>query len=120
MQADEPVLRIMERTAADGTVVLTVQGEIDLATVGRLEERLSGACERDGAVRIDLRRVRFLDCLGVRLLVAQHERRLARGCRIEFVPGPPVVQRVFELTGMLERLRFVDVARGPRSIAASG
>jgi len=120
MQVEEPVLRIMERTAADGTVVLTVQGEVDLATVGRLEERLSRACERDGAVRIDLRRVRFLDCLGVRLLVAQHERRLERGCQIDFVAGPPAVQRIFELTGMLERLRFVEVARRARSIAASG
>ena len=36
MQVDEPVLRIMERTTDAGTVVLTLQGEIDVATVGTL------------------------------------------------------------------------------------
>lgn len=119
LQVDEPVLRIMERTTGAGTVVLTVQGEIDIATVGALGSRLTEVCDREGDVTVDLRRVSFLDCLGLRLLLEQHERSAERGDRIDFVQGPPAVKRVFELTGTLERLHFVEVGTRPIRAAAS-
>jgi anti-anti-sigma factor len=119
VQVDEPVLRIMERTTDAGTVVLTLQGEIDVATVDTLRSRLTDVCDREGDVTVDLRRVGFLDCLGLRLLLEQHERSAERGCRIELVQGPPAVRRVFALTGTLERLHFVDVGARPLPVAAS-
>jgi anti-anti-sigma factor len=67
-------------------------------------------------VTVDLRRVEFLDCLGLQLLLDQHERSLAHGRRLDFVQGPPAVRRVFELTGALERLTFIEPA--PRRLAA--
>lgn len=108
MQLEEPVLRIMERTTDVGVVVVVVQGEIDIATVGSLRARLADSCQGD--TTIDLRRVGFLDCLGLQLLLEQHERSTARGRRIDFVQGPPPVRRMFELTGTLERLSFVEPA----------
>jgi anti-anti-sigma factor len=116
LQVDEPVLRIMERTAAAGGVILTVQGEIDIATVDSLRARLAGA--GDGDLTVDLRRVGFLDCLGLKLLLEQHEHSTAHGRRIDFVQGPPAVRRVFELTGVLDRLNFVEP--GPRRFASTG
>lgn len=110
MQVEEPVLRIMERTTGVSAVVVVVQGEIDIATVGALRARLASACQGDATV--DLRRVEFLDCLGLQLLLEQHEHSAAHGWRLDFVQGPPAVRRVFELTGTLERLSFVEpVAR---------
>ena len=54
MQMDEPVLRVMERMTNGDAPVLTIQGELDIATVAR-----SGlawrCCELD--VTVDLRRV---------------------------------------------------------------
>ncbi|MEO8690601.1 MAG: STAS domain-containing protein [Solirubrobacteraceae bacterium] len=113
---EEPVLRIMERTTDAGAVVLTLQGEIDIATVEALRARLADSCERD--VTVDLRRVEFIDCLGLRLLLEQHRRSTARGRRIDFVQGPPAVRRVFELTGTLERLSFVEPLT--RRLASAG
>jgi anti-anti-sigma factor len=118
MQVDEPVLRIMERMD-DGAVVLTVQGEVDMATVETLGSRLADVCARNEAVTVDLRRVEFLDCLGLRLLVARHHEAAACGCHVDFIQGPPVVERVFELTGTLAELPFVEVGRVPLSAAAS-
>ena len=118
MQVDEPVLRIMERITDDGSVVLTVQGEIDVATVGVLRRRLLDACEREDDVTVDLRRVGFVDCLGLRVLLEQHEHSAERGRRLEFVQGPPALRRVFELTGASETLRFVEP--GARHIASTG
>jgi anti-anti-sigma factor len=108
LQLEEPVLRIMERTTDVGAVVVVVQGEIDIATVDSLRARLADACQGDAT--IDLRRVVFLDCLGLHLLLEQHERSTARGWRLDFVQGPPAVRRLFELTGTLERLSFVEPA----------
>ena len=116
MQVDEPVIRIMERTTNAGGVVVTIQGEIDIATVDTLRERLADACEGD--VTIDLRRVDFLDCLGLQLLFEQHERSAERGLRVDFVQGPRAVRRLFELTGTLERLSFVELAARP--LASTG
>jgi anti-sigma B factor antagonist len=118
VQVEEPVLRIMERTTNAGTVVLTLQGEIDIATVGTLRSRLADACATAGDVTVDLRRVSFLDCLGLRVLLEQHERSAQRGFRIDFVQGPSPVRRVFELTGTLDRLYFVEVAARPISATA--
>ena len=117
MQADEPVLRIMQRIEDDGGVVLTVQGEVDVATVDILEARLSDVCARNDAVTVDLRRVTFMDCVGLRMLLGRHD---AQGCRVDFIQGPPAVRRLFELTGTLERLPFVEIGAPPLSAMASG
>ena len=36
-----------------------------------------------------------------------------RGCRVEFIQGPRAVERVFELTGALQQLSFVDAVSPP-------
>jgi anti-sigma B factor antagonist len=118
MQVEEPVLRVMERIEGDG-VVLTVQGEVDMATVWTLESRLADACARNRAVTVDLRRVTFLDCAGLRLLLAQHAEGQARGCDVVFIQGPPAVRRLFELTGTLEALPFVELGAAPLAAVAS-
>ena len=110
MQPDRPVLRVLESRSADDTLVLSVQGEIDLATVGTLAEHLDHVCDRADAVTVDLRRVAFLDCLGLRHLLCLHEEGVASGCRVGFIQGPPAVRRVFEMTGTLATLSFADAA----------
>jgi anti-sigma B factor antagonist len=116
LQMDEPVIRIMERTTNAGAVVVTIQGEIDIATVDTLRARLSDACEHD--VTVDLRRVSFIDCLGLKVLLEQHEHSTRRGRRVDFVQGPPAVRRVFEITGTLDRLSFVEFSTRP--LASTG
>ena len=102
------MLRVLESRTDDDTLVLSVQGEIDLATVDTLAAHLDGICERADSVTVDLRRVAFLDCLGLRRLVVLHEQGLASGCRVRFIQGPPAVQRVFEMTGTLAMVSFID------------
>lgn len=110
MQPDRPVLRVLESRSADDTLVLSVQGEIDLATVGTLTQHLDHICERADAVTVDLRRVAFLDCLGLQHLLRLHEEGVASGCRVGFIQGPPAVRRVFEMTGTLATLSFAEAA----------
>jgi anti-anti-sigma factor len=110
---EQPFLRVLEFKAFEGGVVFAVAGEIDLATVGQLNRSLHGVWHRADAVTVDLRRVSFIDCVGLRALLDLSEEGAERGCRVEFIHGPRAVRRVFELTGAVHQLSFVDAAAQP-------
>jgi anti-anti-sigma factor len=113
----KPFLRVLEHRDFDGGVVLAVEGEIDLATVAILERPLIGLCRRSDSVTIDLRRVGFLDCVGLRALLQLAAEGAEHGCHVDFIQGPEPVARVFELTGMGTRLEFIDVAGAPAAVS---
>jgi len=87
-------------------VVLALAGELDLAGAATLERELA---ELDaGAVVVDLRELAFMDSSGLRALVLAARQLEEAGRRFALVPGAAHVMRVFEITGMDERLEFVD------------
>ncbi len=91
-------------------VIVAPKGEIDIATVDILRDRLEELEDAGFAqLLLDLRDVTFLDSTGLRLIIAQ-----ARREDVEFsvIPGDPSVQRIFEISGLLDTLPFVD--RPPR------
>lgn len=101
-------LRVDLRNGADD-VLLSVHGELDLVTAPELEAALerAGPAGR-GRLIIDLRGVSFLDSTGLVLLLRHEREAAAGGRRLIVVKGPAHVQRVFDLTGMSERLTMVD------------
>ncbi len=84
-------------------------GELDLATVGRvgahLDELAAAGFKR---VVLDLRGATFLDSTGLRLIVGAHRSSADDGWELAIVPGPDVVQRVFDIAGLTAHLPFVD------------
>jgi anti-sigma B factor antagonist len=109
------------RTGIDFRVVLAYErggvrvcpiGEIDIATVDELRERVDEVLA-SGAHRLvlDLRRTTFIDSTGLR--AAMHAHQSAASSRTEFalVAGPPAVQRPFEITGLDKLLPFVEPDR---------
>ncbi len=101
-------LKIAEQREEDG-VLLTLQGELDLASAPRLEEQLKSA-EQSGVrlVRIDLSGLTFMDSTGMRTLLLAQRRSQELGHQLTLRRGPHQVQRVFELTGSLETFTFED------------
>jgi anti-sigma B factor antagonist len=90
-------------------VLLSVQGEVDLATAPELEEALERAIEVEGRrLVVDLRGVAFLDSTGLALILRHDRRARAAARRLIVVKGPPHVQKAFELTGLNERLTMID------------
>lgn len=81
-------------------VLLTLGGELDLATVPRLQEQLDRAVRGRGAVVIDLSGLRFIDSSGLHMLVRAERQLHASGGQLVLVRGPRAVRRVFELTGL--------------------
>ncbi len=84
-------------------------GEIDLATAGRVRRKID-ECVAEGCERVvlDLQDVSFMDSSGVHLVLDADAAARAASWELLVIEGPWQVQRVFELTGLRERLTFVD------------
>jgi anti-anti-sigma factor len=100
-------------------VVVAPHGEIDMATVGRVDDALECGEDRPVVV-LDLRGVTFMDSAGLGLVVRHRLRADRYGFEFRVVPGPREVQRLFEMTGLQERLIWVDAVGKPSAGSAAG
>lgn len=99
------------RTTVTGeTAVIALTGELDVAGADVLEHELRRVADEHGAktLVLDLRELEFMDSTGLRLMVLADERARADGRDFALVRGRQDVHRVFEITRMVDRLRFVD------------
>ena len=88
---------------------LRVEGDLELATAAIVERELLRAEATDAqAIVLDLSGLEFIDSTGVRLLVEACARSRADANRLAVLRGPRAVQRVFELTGIIDTLPFAD------------
>lgn len=93
------------------TCLIHLVGELDLANAESLERELDAALN-DGAgqVVIDMGDLSFIDSTGIALLVTALSRGGEEG-RVRFLRSrATAVTRVLQLTGVEERLPFVDGA----------
>ncbi|HVF20055.1 MAG TPA: anti-sigma factor antagonist [Mycobacteriales bacterium] len=101
----------------DGPLVVTLGGEIDIATTtqfqGLMERALSMGAAR---VVVDLAGVSFLDGRGLDVLLRAAEQLRGQGSRLELRAVPPQVYWLFEVTGLVTAL---GVERPPASTALS-
>ena len=94
------VFAVTHRIHDDGTVVLAVEGELDLASAPNLKWELAEAM-RAKAKRIvlDMSGVTFIDSTALGVLVGA-QRNLEPGHRLAIAGARPDVHAVFELTGL--------------------
>ncbi|HEY7932497.1 MAG TPA: STAS domain-containing protein [Solirubrobacteraceae bacterium] len=115
MNAGTPVpgsLSISSETDQD-TVHITLQGELDLASAPQMQEHLRAAGDSAPArVVVDLARLAFIDSTGLRVLLQADARARELGYELVLRPGEPSVQRVFEVTGATDMLRFEHAPEG--------
>jgi anti-anti-sigma factor len=90
------------------THVIVLEGELDLATVEGVERELQRVGGTDARlIVVDLRKLEFMGCIGLRAILAAHQREAGR---LLLVRGSPGVQRVFEISGLARLLPFIDEA----------
>jgi anti-anti-sigma factor len=109
------------RTTAHG-VVVSLFGELDLATVDQLQHELDrlAVAGRMCELVIDLRELDFLDSTGLRLLLQLHSHCQADGCSLGLVPGGRPIQKLFAVTGTDAHFAFIAPPDGEVPRAASG
>ena len=101
----------VESQERDGMVRISLRGELDLSTVGKVDDELERVeAASPNVVLLDLASLTFLDSTGLRCVVRADERARDEGRRLVVVKGPEAVQRVFEITRLEERLELVDDA----------
>ena len=84
-------------------------GELDIATVEKLRTEVDRLREAGFAkLVLDLRGVRFLDSTGLRLVLELDAAAKDSSQELMLIRGSDVVQRIFEVTQVAERLHFVD------------
>lgn len=83
-----------------GHVLVTVSGEIDIATAGQLRSRLAGPADGGQQVVIDFSRVSFIDAAGADVLAGAAARAAARGGSLQLAAAGRQVRRVLALTGL--------------------
>jgi anti-sigma B factor antagonist len=92
------------------TVVARLRGELDLAAARSLEQTLQTViAERPRRVIVDLRRLEFMGSTGLHAF-SKLRRRLDPDAELLLVRGPEGVHRVFVISGLAEKLHFVDAA----------
>ncbi len=108
----------VEVRSENGAPLLSVRGELDLASSPALEQELERvAASSPALVIIDLRGLDFMDSTGLSVLIRAHQRAQEGGHRIGIVNGSRQVRRLLSLTGVADRLTIVE---RPEELVAEG
>ena len=104
-----PEFRILTNESG-ARVEITVEGELDLATVPRLRAEFARVGAIDGLelVVVDLRRLVFIDSTGLEAILRFESAARADGVELAVVRGPRAVERLFSVMQLDRRLRIVD------------
>jgi anti-sigma B factor antagonist len=96
---------------ADDTAWVRAIGEVDLATVALVAERLDDVrAAHAGHVILDLREATFVDSTGLHLAVEWQKRARREGFTFALAVGPGAVQRTIDISGLGAVLTIVSEA----------
>ncbi|HVL80184.1 MAG TPA: STAS domain-containing protein [Actinomycetota bacterium] len=95
-----------ELAESNGLPSLRFFGEIDMSTAEELGFALAEVEADTRDLLLDLRGVTFMDSTGISAIVGVHQQFNREGRRLLVAPSEPV-QRVFEVTGLLEKLNIL-------------
>ena len=104
--------------------IVELGGTLDLRGAPELDREIERLLHGDAKeILVDLRKVEFLDSLGLRSLVSAHRRALRAGVPLWVVRGGPPVARILRMTGLDMTLPMIDELprrlRGPVPIAVA-
>jgi anti-anti-sigma factor len=91
------------------TVMVSLRGEADLATGTLLEEQLNQALGCGAArVIVDLGGLSFIDSTSLRILLKAALASQEDSTGLYFLRGSTQVERILRVSGIKQRLRFLD------------
>lgn len=92
----------------DGVATIAFSGELDMASAKRAEQALADAESEDPTeIVLDLAELTFMDSTGLNLVVRADNRARASGRVLSIVSPPDRIRRLFRITMLEDRLRFL-------------
>jgi len=101
-------IEIETRKVKTGETMVTVIGEIDLATTPQVQKAVSRI---KGRVVLDLRKVEFMDSTGIRMLIQERNRLVDAGSDLWLLITNPTIRRLVELTGIDDLFQIDETLR---------
>jgi anti-sigma B factor antagonist len=99
----------IESQLEGGRARMTLVGELDIATIPRLQAAVDALLEqRPREVVVDLRSLGFLDSSGLREFILLADRAAGEGWSLLLVRPEEPVLAIFQITRAEEQLPFVD------------
>lgn len=101
---------VSERDLANGGRDIQIEGELDLAVAGKLDEVLVKAAEQCQQVLVGLERCAFIDSSGIAVILRAHSRMQEEGNRLVVYAPTAQVLRVLSMTGLTSNGLVFDSA----------
>jgi anti-sigma B factor antagonist len=92
--------KVSTRDLRPGTRDVQIEGELDLAVAGQLDEVLTTAVEECEQVLVGLERCDFIDSSGIAVILRAHNRMEEEGNRLVVYAPTDQVLRVLSMTGL--------------------
>ncbi|HKN96473.1 MAG TPA: STAS domain-containing protein [Pseudonocardiaceae bacterium] len=100
--SQQPQMLTVVSARQDGAVVVSLTGELDMATVGQASTALKEAVETGAPVVLDLTGLQFFSSAGLNMLLQLHEDARERQLDVRLAGDQRAVARPLELTGLIE------------------
>lgn len=97
---DDATFRLSEDAAGDGERVIRVRGELDIESAPELERALLRSRPAGERVVLDLAELKFMDSTGLRVLLRARAAADAGRWEINLRNVPPIIRRLFDMTGV--------------------
>lgn len=110
--------KVSESDLQPGTRDVQIEGELDLAVAGQLDEVLTAAVEQCKQVLVGLERCAFIDSSGIAVILRAHNRMQEDGNRLVVYSPTDQVLRVLSMTGLTSNGLVFDSAA--EALAALG
>lgn len=92
--------KVTEKDLQSGCRDIQVEGELDLAVAGQLDEILTAAAAECSCVLVGLERCDFIDSSGIAVILRAHNRMEEEGNRLAVYAPTDQVLRVLSMTGL--------------------
>jgi len=93
------------------SATVTLAGELDIATVPRVEEAIEATLTDELQVlTVDLSGLGFVDSSGLRLFIVLDQRAAEQGWELRLLRPDAQVLTVFQVSGVEENLPFIEDA----------
>lgn len=102
----------------DGTRVVVVEGEIDMAVASAFQAQLVELLEGDGPALLDLTGVKYMDSTAIGALIGARRPANMNRERFALVCGPGDIRRMIEYTGLEKAFAVAETRESARASLA--